>query len=751
VSDERPATVRPSISPLVWLAMGTWVGVLVAEGVTWGSLISRAPEAPASSVGRVPTLPQALLGLAAIGLVAMVLRRGGVTLFAVGIAAGLAAGLLAWSAWPGPGSPARSGTVGLEVLGDASTGAFGSSSPVRVKGRKYVAQWPQGDVPEAGERVEAIGTATPVKLDEGGRRLHRQGAVGRLRVRQVKTRARAANVRGVLLPVRSWARARTDSVPGESGALLAGVVTGDRRRLANTPLDDDFRTCGLTHLVAVSGGHLVVVAACVSSVALSLGLRPGRRALLIASVCGAYVVFSGVQTSAVRAWVMACVAFVGPLLSRRSDPTAGLAAAACGMLLLWPPSAFDLGFQLSVLAVAGLLVLGRLAEAWTNEALPRGLSGLAGPMSMTLVACAVTLPVTAGTFGMVSIVSPIANLVVGPVVELSIALGLAALAVSTILPPVGLVLLRIDGMLLAVACSIAHRLAGLPRAAVPSSGGGAFAAAGVSVGVALVWALWPRPTTRTARWGAVTGVCAIALVVAAPLEAARAPELTVLDVGQGDAILVKDGTDALLVDAGPSSVDLRHALARARVRRLDAVVVTHEHADHDGGLDGLKGVVPVETLYRGPPLKGTADSAQVLTAGQVLTCGRWKLEVLWPHAEKREEGNAGSVVMLASEGDFQVLLTGDAESEVLEALRREGRLPDVDVLKVGHHGSAGCVTDAELDVLTPDAVVISVGEGNRFGHPTPSTLELLSRRGVPVLRTDQSGDVRLDPREWQQN
>jgi competence protein ComEC len=215
----------------------------------------------------------------------------------------------------------------------------------------------------------------------------------------------------------------------------------------------------------------------------------------------------------------------------------------------------------------------------------------------------------------------------------------------------------------------------------------------------------------------------------------------------------------MLIDAGPDASAMRAALARSGVRHLEALTITHLHDDHIGGAAALAGLVPVSTalVARG----AEADAAERLAplncptqevgTGARLRVGSWSVRVLSPSATVDDPAdNASSVVLLASCEGFSAVLTGDAESEVLEPLTRSGALGDVDVLKVGHHGSKGAVSRESLDIMRPELALISVGSANRFGHPAASTVRLLETSGTRVARTDRSGDltIRVGPDGW---
>ncbi|HEU4599463.1 MAG TPA: MBL fold metallo-hydrolase, partial [Solirubrobacterales bacterium] len=268
-----------------------------------------------------------------------------------------------------------------------------------------------------------------------------------------------------------------------------------------------------------------------------------------------------------------------------------------------------------------------------------------------------------------------------------------------------------------------------------------------------------RSVTRANAVLAATVAAALALAVlwsgggrsdAAPLRGRR---VEVLDVGQGDAILFRPAeAPAILVDGGPPEEGLARRLAELEVDRLGAAVVTHEQADHAGGIEDLLGVVPIERLVfarLSHRLVSEAAAAgarpQRVAAGRELRSGRLHLRVLWPPPESLREAPPGtdpnqlSLVMEARWGDFTMLLTGDAEAESVPI-----EPSPVDVLKVAHHGSVDAGLAALLDRARPRIAVISVGEGNPYGHPAPGTIATLARHGVSTLRTDRDGDVVID-------
>lgn len=239
--------------------------------------------------------------------------------------------------------------------------------------------------------------------------------------------------------------------------------------------------------------------------------------------------------------------------------------------------------------------------------------------------------------------------------------------------------------------------------------------------------------------------------------AARLPatglRVSVLDVGQGDAILFQPArAPALLIDGGPSGDGLEAKLRSVGVKQLGAAIVTHEQSDHAGGIAQLLGHLPVARLAYARlsrRLRGEAEAAGARTVrvveGAALRSGRLRVEVLWPPRELLEAPLAGAdpntqaLVLLARWRDFSMLLTADAEAESVPL-----DPGPVDVLKVAHHGSEDAGLDALLDRIVPRLALISVGADNSYGHPTPATLSALAAHRVPILRTDRDGTIVLD-------
>jgi len=753
---EQREIARPSVPPLAWSAVALAAGLWAAETLVWrlgAGARTLAWTAVVVSVG----------SMVALALSIRRYRTGALCVLAV--ITGVAVGVLFWlhiARLTQEISAQQGSRWELQVISDAADGQFGATSAVRARLGSGAwldtrASWPKGTSPppEAGASVVVFGAFVAQTDRARAEQEFREGSAGSLRVRRVESVAWAQGPAGLAARVRSWAVGRVAQVPGVGGALLGSAMLGDRRRLAGTATDTDMKVAGLAHFEATSGYHLLLLGAVAECALLALGLGRRSRGAIGLALTGAFVLLCGGRTSVLRAWVMAGLARGGWQAGRRADALSALALCAAAMLCAAPSALFDMAFQLSVLAVVAILVFARLTEGWTAAMLPKRLRGVAGPVGVTVCAVAATMPLSAPAFGYVSTVAPVSNLLAVPVVAGSLLTGLAGLGVSAVVPQVGRAMLTLAGAFSAMLGSVATTFARMPYAALPAASSTLTVIGALCLALGL-WAWWPQPRRRAARAIASIAVACV-LVVLVPLPSVGGPRIVVLDVGQGDAILVSDGGHDMLVDTGPTGPALLGALARQHVKRLDEVVITHLHADHYGGLASAESVlrVPIVFVPRGTlsgsyaavdamHKAGGAGSVRELGAGDELHVGSITLDVVLPlQPVVNAATNEASVVMVARHGAASVLLTGDAEQKVVQAAVDAGTLGRVGVLKVGHHGSAISMDPALLAELAPRAAVISVGVGNRYGHPTPTALRYLRDAGVPTYRTDLDGDVTI--------
>lgn len=737
--------------PVAWAAAGVWAGAVAGESAMWAS--GRAAVA-------------ASLAFAAVALALLAVRVRSSRWVVAGVVLGVVASLGYGAAWARAAASATApGNGGLSgvVVNDPEPGRWGASVRVRVSdgpARGWVARvrWPEGvSAPEMGERVAVrVALRAPEPGSEYARGAARRGEVGSGRAWAAERDGASGGVVGHLLGARRWVRQRLELVQGPGGDLLCGVLLGDRRRVAGTELARDFRSLGLSHLLAVSGDHLGLACVAVGAVlaALGLGRRP-RLALSLLAGAG-FVVLTGVQVSAVRAATMLAAGTAPGWAGRRASPMGALGAAVCLIVLERPWCVFELGLQMSVLAVLGLALFGGLAREWVTGVVGER-ERIVAPLSMTLTAQSATSAVCLPVFGVLSLAAPLANVVVVPLVSMGLVAGLSATALTALLPGGPTWPLEVAALPMRAAAKAASVIATMPAAAVPV---GVVAwelwTAIVVLGV-LTWVRWPDPGEgRAVR----AGVCAVVVtLVLAAGTGARAASVVFLDVGQGDSVLVRDSGRTMLVDAGPDGGSLMRALGRHGVRALDSLVLTHDHDDHTGGAEALSGVVPVGWIgvsgarvsegdashagdSHGDTAGGEGPERVELTSGMEWRIGNVSVRVLWPEASARPDNlNDTSVVLHLSRGSFDAVLTGDAEAHSLAAIASSGRSGRVEVLKVPHHGSRNGLTDAALGLWDPVLAVICVGRGNRFGHPHPEVLAMLEAAGARVIRTDLAGDV----------
>jgi competence protein ComEC len=782
---------------------GVAIGILIASVVA-------VPLVPLLMAGTTATVIGSLIG----GRTAFVALAGlGLAFVAVGTWRGASSDAMVG----GPGSVANlvdgaehtvSGTVVDDprpredrlqlVLDDVVL--EGADGAARALDDRLLVWLPRGIDAAAGDRLRV---ASEVELAEDfdgfayRAYLQRQGiaAIARARSAEVLSggsggvSAALAGVRGALL------HGLNRLIPEPEAALGAGILLGVRASIA-PEINDAFATAGLTHVVAISGWNIAIVAAIVAALVHPLARRPSGRwttAIVASATVAGYVLLTGASPSVVRAALMAGAMLLGRFGGSRAHAASALELAALVMLLAAPPVLWDVGFQLSLLATAGLIWFGASVE----RRLPRWPPWIREPMALTLAAQLTTLPVVLVNFERLSLVAPIANVLVVPFVPVAMLFSAVASVVgmvdAALHPPIlGTALNGFAGgaawLVLRVIVSLGTAVASVPYAALPVEMPPAFAVAWFPILALGTWALRPpehvakeaaavaepgpiaRLASQVLRPLPMTGaLLAVLLVITVAARPDGRLHVTALDIGQGDAILLETPSGAtMLIDGGPDpELTLRRLGANLPffARRLDVLLLTHPHQDHVAGLVEALDRFEVGTVIHAgiafenaayDRLLADASAAEIPVGiareGQVLALdATTSVRVLYPSAADasaplpEDDINNGSVVIELTYGGFRALLTGDAETPVEELLEQRNLLEPLDLLKVGHHGSRTSTTPSFLDAVRPAVAMISVGTGNEYGHPAPETLAALAALpGLATYRTDLDGDIELE-------
>lgn len=601
---------------------------------------------------------------------------------------------------------------------------------------------------KVGAHVHVIGRVSRFENDAYGRSRVLRGEVRK--VQAVRIVPVDEGSPGPLLRLRNGLLASIAAATDPARALIAGVVCGRSAELRAQPAGDWFSVTGTAHLIAVSGSHLAIVGFVIESALQKTRLSRGLQRGLLVLALAAYAVFTGASPSAVRACCMVAATLVANGAGRRRHGLSALFLTMAIFVLLRPTVLFEMGFQLSCASVFAILCFCPYATYALGElGVP---SGVASILSVTLCSQLATLPVTIPAFGTFSLIAPLANAVIGPVISVLLAVSVVLVPCSLV-PPLRHGALVVPMIVARCALFFEQLFAAVPGASVsvPPDTPLVYVVPFALVAL-LVW--WPRPRARNMA----VGLLCLMLAAGVPYvywDRCAPPSVTVLDVGQADAILVRQGGAVALVDCG---LDERvvSALVRNNVHHIDAVFVTHWDEDHWGGLPDVLDqfsvgtvVVAADALDGAPAevLNRPGVTYRQVNRGNTVDIGAFRARVMWPFDTVDGEGNEDSLVLLlsyAQEGKrLRMLLTGDSELDQEREFVQE--VGDIDVLKLGHHGSKVSVDTDLLETLKPELSIASAGEGNRYGHPSDVCIDAVRDAGGAFACTIEQGDITVSP------
>jgi len=567
----------------------------------------------------------------------------------------------------------------------------------------------------------------------------------------------------------------------ERSSVLTALLIGDQKRIPDR-LNDAYTRAGVNHILSISGFHVGIIAWFIVVTTLFLATRSEflalrlnlRRTALLTAVPAmlAYLLLTGAAPATARSVIMLAAFVLALYAERETDPRNGLLLAASVLVVISPPSLFDLSFQLSFLALWGIVVavppvmelVGNLPKNWQRSLMQFVAASCAA-------SCATMVPVLF-YFDRSSLNGIVSNFLIVPILGYGAVLaGFTTLPFVFLFPPAARLLLWCAAQLTALANWLVMLFAQLPQISFH-----AITRLDMACFVCfMVLATFLRRSRSTLVLCALPPLVAVAAHLNAPATADGRLHITMLSVGQGESLLVRlpDG-ETILVDGGGYLHDngrdfgrqtLGPALWKLGVRRIDRLVLTHSHPDHIGGLAFVARTFPVGEFWE-PARGGIGESYEQLRAAlaerrvprrplaagdEFVFAGGVKLTVLSPpvgaasRQPSADEGemNDESLVFRLGFGSFGMLFTADAGFPAEERMLAGSAELASTVLKAGHHGSRYSTSEQLLSRVSPSLALISAGRGNSFGLPAQQTIERLRIRGVQIRRTDLDGTIEL--------
>lgn len=550
-------------------------------------------------------------------------------------------------------------------------------------------------------------------------------------------------------------------MPEKDAAILEGTLFGGYDGI---PADviKDFSITGLVHILSVSGSHIAILTGVMLWLGQVLKLEPFAKIAMAVAVISFYAVFAGLSPPVLRSLIMGLVSLSASLFGREKNAANALMLSAFFMLVITPSLLFDISFELSFGATAGLVFFYRKTLKFLKF-LP---DFIAGGFAVTIAAQLGVLPFIAWYFSSLSVSSLAANLFVLPIIDGIVILGLLGVTAACVVPLLGKLILVLASLLIGLSVKLTALLAAVPGGSVYLPAAGLWGGVLYYIGIAWLYGYLPAKvitfTEIWRRWPRRLALSFLVLLITLLfyIWCPKPVMVHFIDVGQGDAaLIVTPHGRAILIDTGgilgDSEFDIGQRvvlpyLKHYGILKIDYMFLTHGHQDHAGGAAAIAEALPVKFI--GMPkeektspaierLRHSKNYSEVieLYAGLTFFVDGVVFDILHTGAgQVFRTGNESSAVIKVSYGKNRFLFTGDLSGDEEQLV--QGNITS-NVLKVGHHGAKTSTTPEFLKKTLPKYAVISAGYGNRFGHPHNEVLKRLTSLNIEIHRTDQEGAV----------